>query len=44
MAGMTIALPLLLSPVVALIITALLLRTWKYFAVADRGQCRMLVH
>lgn len=31
--GTKIALPLLLSPVVALIITALLLRTWKHFAV-----------
>ena len=31
--GTKIALPLMLSPVVALMLTALLLRTWRYFAV-----------
>jgi inorganic phosphate transporter, PiT family len=31
--GTKIALPLLLSPIVALVTTALVLRTWKYFAV-----------
>jgi PiT family inorganic phosphate transporter len=40
-AGTKIALPLLLSPIVALIITALLLRIWKSFAVpvGDSAEC-----
>jgi PiT family inorganic phosphate transporter len=40
-AGTKIALPLLLSPVVSLIIAALLLRVWKYFAVpvGDSTEC-----
>ena len=39
--GTKIALPLLLSPIVALVITALVLRSWKHFAVpvGDTAEC-----